>query len=98
MWLPLCLMISKPKRCKARTASEPETWGNLGMSRHLERGQQRVALLGQRKLFQVKLGCLSEMAYRLGNRITLGRSACFGVECNKTALFRRNQNGCKRHD
>ena len=36
MWLPRCRTTTKPKRCKARIASAPDTTGNLGMFRNLK--------------------------------------------------------------
>src|ERR1035437_5425031 len=54
-WLPFWRMKTKPSRCRALTASFPDTNGGLGMGRDFKGCQDGGFRFGQRKFFKIKL-------------------------------------------
>ena len=59
---------------------------NLGMSRNFQVGEQRLAGLLQREVFQIRFRGLAEIADAFGHGIALSRGACFGIVDHETAL------------
>lgn len=78
---------------QGRTASAPETTGNLDMGRNLERGQQGAPAEGKWKLIQIKLGGLSQIVQCFLDSFALRGCAGFWIEGYVTAFVGGGQYG-----
>nr|CAP48496.1 putative integron gene cassette protein [uncultured bacterium] len=90
MWLPRWRVTTKPRRSSARTTSVPEATGSLGMLGYLERRQQGTSGNGERKLLQIKFGCLTQILQGFLDGFTLHSGTGLGIEGNITPFRGRS--------
>lgn len=70
---------AKPRRSRARTACAPDTRGSLGMLCDVERRDDRLADVGERKLLEIELGSFAKVGDRLFDRLALRGRARFRI-------------------
>src|ERR1035437_5260846 len=86
-WLPFWRMKTKQSRCRALTASFPDTNGGLGMGRDFKGCQDGGFRFGQRKFFKIKLRGFPKVGQGFVKSLALRRRTGLRVCGDEPAFF-----------